>query len=60
MRSLQQVLWWLSLALEAGLLLRLLLARLHRFYIWFFVLICLELARGIAMLPLNPRTNFFA
>jgi hypothetical protein len=60
MRSLQQVLLWLSLALEAGLLLRLVTARLHRSYIWFFVLICLEFARGVATLLLNPRTNFFA
>lgn len=60
MRSLQQVMWWLSLALEAGLLLRLLTARLHRSYTWFCVLICLELARGVAVLPIDPKKDLFA
>lgn len=60
MRSLQQILWWLSLALEAGLLVRLVTARLHRSYNWFFVLICLELLRGVAVLPIDPKTDLFA
>jgi hypothetical protein len=60
MWSLQQVLWWLSLALEAGLLVHLLVARLYRSYLWFFVLICLEFARGVAVLPVDPKKNLFA
>jgi hypothetical protein len=56
----QQVLWWLSLALEAGLLVRLSVSRLHRLYTWFAVLICLELARGVAVLPVDPRKDLFA
>jgi hypothetical protein len=60
MRSVQQILWWLSLALGAGLLIRLVSARLQRSYIWFFILICLELARGIVLLQIPPRTNSYA
>jgi hypothetical protein len=60
MRTLQQILYWLTLALEAGLVFRLLILRLHRVYIWFFVLICLQLGRGVAMLPVRPNTDLFA
>jgi hypothetical protein len=58
-QSLQQVLWVLTLVLAAGLSLRLILSRLNRVYVWFFVFLCFQVAQAVVMLPFKPTTALY-
>jgi hypothetical protein len=59
MHVLQQILWITGIVLAIALIAKLIHSRLSRVYVWFVIYLCVEVARSIILLPLQPKPNLY-
>lgn len=59
MNTLEQVLWVTGLGLSVALAVKMVVQRLFRVYIWFFVFLCFQILQTLVLLPVSPGTNLY-
>jgi len=55
----EKIIWVVNLSFLLLLIFRLASSRLHRRYIWFFVLLCFQAFQSAGMMPLNQAPNIY-